>query len=114
MEEIFESIGRAKVTSTLDLAKGYWQIPLSESSREKTAFTTTFGLFEFEVMPFGLHSAPATFQRLMNYVLRSCESYAKSYIDDIAVYSQTWEEHLEHLVEVFRRLVSADLHVKLV
>ena len=114
MEEIFESIGRAKVISTLDLAKGYWQIPLSESSREKTAFTTTFGLFEFEVMPFGLHSTPATFQRLMNYVLRSCESYAKSYIDDIAVYSQTWEEHLEHLGEVFRRLVSADLHVKLV
>lgn len=56
---------------------------------EKTAFATTFGLFEFEVMPFGLHSAPATFQRLMNYVLRSCEPYSKAYIDDLAVYSQT-------------------------
>ena len=50
----------------------------------------------------------------MNYVLRSCESYAKSYIDDIAVYSQTWEEHLEHLGKVFQWLVSAGLHVKLV
>ena len=65
-------------------------------------------------MPFGLHSAPATFQRLMNYALRSCESYSKSYIDDIAVYSQIWEEHIEHLRELFRQLVSADLHVKLV
>jgi len=71
VEEMFESIGAAKVISTLDLAKGYWQIPMSRSSREKTAFATPFGLFEFEVMPFGLHNAPATFQRLMNHILHN-------------------------------------------
>jgi hypothetical protein len=58
VEEMFESIGAAKFITTLDLAKGYWQIPMEASSREKTAFTTPFGLYEFEVMPFGLHSVP--------------------------------------------------------
>ena len=60
VEEIFESIGSATIISNLDLAKGYWQIPLEEESKEKTAFATPFGLYEFEVMPFGLHNAPAT------------------------------------------------------
>ena len=113
VEEMFESIGAAKVISTLDLAKGYWQIPMSRSSREKTAFATPFGLFEFEVMPFGLHNAPATFQRLMNHILRDCQSFARAYIDDIVIFSQSWEEHLGHLGEVFRRLAEAGLRVKL-
>ena len=84
IEEMFEKIGPATVISTLDLAKGYWQIPMAPESREKTAFATPFGLFEFEVMPFGLHSAPATFQRTVNHVLRECQGYAGAYIDDIA------------------------------
>ena len=62
VEEIFEQIGSSTVISTFDLAKGYWQIPMATESREKTAFATPFGLFEFEVMPFGLYNAPATFQ----------------------------------------------------
>lgn len=57
VEEIFESIGPAKVISTLDLAKGYWQIPMAPGLKEKTAFTTPFGLYEFEVMPFGFRVA---------------------------------------------------------
>ena len=69
IEEMFEKIGSATVISTLDLAKGYWQIPMAPDSQEKTAFVTPFGLFESTVMPFGLHIAPATFQRMMNYVL---------------------------------------------
>ena len=56
-----------------------------------------FGLYEFQVMPFGLHNAPATFQRMMNEVLRDCQEFCKVYIDDVAVYSSTWEEHLQHL-----------------
>ena len=113
VEEMFESIGAAKVISTLDLAKGYWQIPMSPSSREKTAFATPFGLFEFDVMPFGLHNAPATFQRLMNHILRDCQSFARAYyIDDIVIFSQSWEEHVRHLSEVFKRL-AANLRVKL-
>ena len=112
VEEMFESIGAAKVISTLDLAKGYWQIPMSPSSREKTAFATPFGLFEFDVMPFGLHNAPATFQRLMNHILLDCQSFARAYIDDIVIFSQSWEEHVRHLSEVFKRL-AANLRVKL-
>ena len=70
IEEVLDSIGSAMYITTLDLAKGYWQIPLS---KEKSAFTTPFGLYEFEVMPFGSHSAPATFQRMINHVLQGCE-----------------------------------------
>ena len=112
VEEMFESIGAAKVITTLDLAKGYWQIPMEASSREKTAFTTPFGLYEFEVMPFGLHSAPATFQRMIDEILRDCRSFSGSYIDDIAIFSNSWEEHVQHLQEVFSRLSAANLHVK--
>jgi len=61
VEEMFESVGTAKFISTLNLAQGYWQISMEASSREKAAFATPFGLYEFEVMPFGLHNAPATF-----------------------------------------------------
>ena len=71
IKKVLESIGSAKVISTLDLAKGYWQIPLSDDAKEKTAFITLSGLYEFEVMPSGLHSAPATFQRTMRAVCRS-------------------------------------------
>ena len=61
IEEVFESVGSSTVITTLDLANGYWQIPMAEGSREKTAFATPFSLFEFTIMPFGLHSAPTTF-----------------------------------------------------
>ena len=87
IKEMIDTMGQARVISTLDLAKGYWQIPMDEGSRDKTAFTTPFGLFEFEVMPFGLHGAPATFQRMINHVLRDCCSFARAYIDDIVVFS---------------------------
>ena len=90
----------------MDLAKGYWQIPLEESSKEKSAFTTPY---EFQVMPFGLHNAPATFQRTMNRVLEGCEEFARCYTDDLVVYSKSWEEHLQHLLG---RLQAAKLTLK--
>ena len=113
MEEMFESIGSATVVSTLDLASGYWQIPLAPGSREKTAFATPFGLFVFEVMPFGLHNAPAIFQRMMDHVLRDCQDFARAYINNIAVFSHSWEEYLSHLQQFFNRLQLAGLTVKL-
>ena len=112
VEEIFESIGSLTVISTLDLAKGYWQIPMAPDSKEETAFTTPFGLYEFEVMPFGLHNAPATFQRTMNHVLRDCRGFSGAYIDDIVVFSKSWEEHIQHLREVFIQLEKAGFTVK--
>ncbi len=70
VDELLDRLGAARFYSTLDLTKGYWQIPLSPLSKEKTAFTTPFGLHQFVTLPFGLFGAPATFQRLMDKVLR--------------------------------------------
>jgi len=64
-------------------------------------------------MPFGLHNAPATFQRLMNRVLQRCQKFAQAYIDDVVVFSKTWEEHLEHLRAVLTALQQAGLTLKL-
>ena len=113
VEELFETVGSAKVMTTLDLAKGYWQIPLDATSKEKTAFATPDGLYEFEVMPFGLHSAPATFQRMVNTVLRSCFPFARAYIDDIVIFSQSYQDHLFHLEAVLSCLKNANLTVQL-
>ena len=68
---------------------------------------------EFQVMPFWLHNAPATFQRMMNEVLHDCQEFCEVYIDDVAVYSSTWEEHLQHLRCVFNCLRRANLTLKL-
>ena len=114
IEELIDTVGPVTVISTLDLAKGYWQIPLDEGSRDKTAFTTPFGLYEFEVMPFGLHSAPATFQRMINHILQDCWSFARAYIDDdIVVFSSSWDEHLTHLHKVMNCLHVANLTINM-
>ena len=60
-DELIDRLGKAKYITTIDLTRGYWQVPVAEASRPKTAFTTPSGLFQFQVMPFGLHGAPATF-----------------------------------------------------
>lgn len=97
VDELLERLGWAQYISTLDLKKGYWKIPSMLASKEKTAFSTPFGLFQFKTMPLGLHGAAATFQRLMDQVLCEHCCYAAAYIDDIAVYSGSWKEHLQHL-----------------
>ena len=99
--------------STLDLKNGYWQIPLTPESRAVTAFTVPGrGLMQFTVMPFGLHSAPATFQRLMDTVLGpDLEPQVFVYLDDIIVVNRSFEEHLATLREVFRRLRDARLRI---
>lgn len=69
-DELVDKIGKAKFITTLDLSKGYWQVPMKKEDRAKTAFTTPNGLFQFKVMPFGLSGAPATFQRMMDTLVR--------------------------------------------
>jgi len=86
IEDILTALGEAQYFSSLDLESGYWQVPLDDNAREKSAFTTHRGLFEFTRMPFGLCNAPATFQRVMQRVLadlewRSCFVF----LDDIIV-----------------------------
>ncbi len=97
--ELLDRLGTARFYSTLDLTKGYWQIPLS---KEKSAFTTPFGLHQFVTLPFGLFGAPATFQRLMDKILRPHTAYAAAYLDGIIIYSQDWQQHMVHLREVLR------------
>ena len=65
VDDLIDSLGKAKFVTTLDLSRGYWQVPVEKESRPYTAFTTPYGFFQFRVMPFGLHGAPATFQRMM-------------------------------------------------
>lgn len=109
VDELIERLGPARYVSTLDLTKGYWQVPLTPRARPKTAFATPDGLFQYRVLPFGVHGAPATFQRLMDQVLRPLRSFAAAYLDDIVVHSATWVQHLEHLEAVLGALRRAGL-----
>ena len=96
--------------STLDLRSGYWQVKLDKTSKEKTAFSTGNGLWQFMVMPFGLCNAPATFKRLMERVLAGLPwQVAMVYIDDILVSSCTFDDHLHHLRAIFECLKWAKL-----
>jgi len=97
----------------LDLKDGYWQIPLKKSSRQYTAFTVPGkGLFQWRVIPFGLHSASATFQRVFDQVIGpEMSPHAFAYQDDIIVIGRTLEEHKRNLRKVFRRLKEANLRL---
>src|SRR3989337_1989222 len=114
IDDLLEQCISAKYFSSMDLASGYWQVEMNEQDKEKTAFTCHLGLYEFDVMPFGLKNAPATFQRLMNHVLREyLYKFAVVYIDDILIYSKTFEKHTEHLEKIFKKLQEAELMIKL-
>nr|XP_033964458.1 uncharacterized protein LOC117465610 [Pseudochaenichthys georgianus] len=112
MEDCVDQVGSAKFVSKFDLLKGYWQVPLTARAREIASFITSSGLYSYTVMPFGLRNAPATFQRLMNQVVSGLAGCAV-YLDDVVVYSDTWEEHLQHINALFERLAWACLTVNL-
>ncbi|XP_072171900.1 uncharacterized protein [Diadema setosum] len=112
LEDCIDQIGNAKFVTKIDLLKGYWQVPLSDEAREISAFVTPDGLFQSKVMPFGLKNAPATFQRLMNDVTRDVDGCVV-YIDDVVVYSDTWESHIRQLRALFDKLSEANLVINL-
>ena len=85
---------------------------VSDSISELTTFVSTFGKYSFKRMPFGLKNAPATFQHLMSKVLAKCGGFASSYIDDVLIYSASWEEHLGHIKVVLSVLKEAGLTAK--
>jgi hypothetical protein len=111
IDEIIDRLYGAKFFSKMDLRSGFWQIKMNEDDIEKTAFTSPLGLYEFVVMPFGLKNAPASFQRAMDTVLGSSKCCA-AYIDDILVWGNTKEEHLENLSEVLKRLEAYNVKLK--
>ena len=105
IDESLDALGGAQIFSTLDLACGYHQVAMAEEDKQKTAFTTPLGLFEFNRMPFGLTGAPATFQRLMQSSMNDLVfKIALVYLDDILVYARDFEGHLHRLSVIFGRL----------
>ncbi|XP_077532684.1 uncharacterized protein LOC144145050 [Haemaphysalis longicornis] len=112
LEERVETVSKANYISTLDLVRGYWQVPLSERASRYAAFVSPFGTFRPVMLSFGLKNAPYCFSKLMDHVLRGLSEYALPYLDDVAIFSNTWEEHVEHLRVVLSRLKEAGLTVK--
>lgn len=105
IDDSLDALGGAKLFSTLDLASGYHQVAMNPADREKTAFITPFGLFEYLRMPMGLSTSPATFQRLMQTSMNDLVfQILLIYLDDLLVYSRTFAEHLQRLQMVFDRL----------
>ena len=113
IEDNLDALRGAQWFSTLDLASGYWQVQMDEESKAKTAFCTKYGLYQFNVMPFGLCNAPGTFERLMETVLRGMQwERAVLYLDDIIIFSSSVSEQMDRLEEVFGRLQKANLTLK--
>ena len=113
VDDVLSSFQGQGVFSTGDLASGYWQIPLNEKDKEKTAFITHEGLYEFNVMPFGPKNAPRYFQRYMDRVLAGLKwSCALIYIDDVIIYSSNFNKHMYDVLHVLTRLREANLSLK--
>ena len=114
ISELLDSLNGAQFFSSMDLASGYWQIKMHPNSIEKTTLVSKYGSFAFNVMPFGLVGAPATFQSLMDRIFGDLQwKNLCVYFDDIFVFSKTFKEHIQHLREVFTRLRRYQLQAKL-
>ena len=115
-DDLIEALGSASIFTSMDLGSAFWQVPLPEDKKYTTAFATPEGLYEFNRMPFGLCNAAATFQRLMSKVMKGIQSkygnLVLCYIDDILVATNTVDEHLDRLEEVFHALEEAGLKLK--
>jgi len=111
--DILDQLGNAKYFSTLDLASGYHQIPMREEHKRKTAFSTPYGHFKFNRMPFGLKNTPTMFQRLMSSVLTGMQGLrCLVYLDDIIIYGPNLKEHNKRLIEVFSKLREHNLKLQ--
>ena len=114
ISDVLDSMGGAKFFSTMDLTSGYYQLGVKEADRHKTAFTTPFGLYEFNRCPQGISNAVPTFQRTMELLLRGLLGVCVLvYLDDIIVYSQTFDQHVKELKSVLARVREAGMTLKL-
>ena len=110
--DILDRMGNSKYFTTLDLASGFHQVPINPEDSQKTAFSSTFGHFEFTRMPFGLKGAPATFQRLMNSVLSGLNGIrCFVYLDDVVIFGSSLEDHNYKLIDVLKRFRKFNLKI---
>ncbi|UYV76584.1 hypothetical protein LAZ67_14001277, partial [Cordylochernes scorpioides] len=110
IDDVMDTLQGSKYFSAIDLRSGYWQVEIEEKDKEKTAFTTTHGLYEFNVMPFGLCNAPATFERNMDYVLGNLRwQICLCYLDDVIIYSSDFSTHLKRLEAVLKCFSESNL-----
>jgi len=113
IETCLDHLGKAKYFSKIDLRSGYWQMRIHPQDIHKTAFRTQYGHFEWMVMPFGLQGAPSVFQRMMNHYLRHyLGKFVLVYLDDILIFSNSKEEHLQHIQQVLQILRDKKLFAK--
>ena len=113
IDDSLDALNGGRYFNTMHLMSGFWQIEMAPEDQEKTAFSTSLGLYEFKVMPFGLVNAPATFERLMETVLRGLQwEECLIYMDDIIVAGNSISQCLECLEHVFQRLMEAGLKLK--
>lgn len=114
INDLLDKLGRCQYFSTIDLASGFHQIEMDENDIEKTAFNTENGHYEYLRMPFGLRNAPATFQRVMEHILRGIlNEKCLVYLDDIIIFSTSLQEHIQNLKAVFERLRQAKFKIQL-
>ena len=99
MEDCVDRVGSALYVTKLHLLKGYWQVPLTDRAKEISAFITPDGFFQYNVMAFGMRNAPATFQRLVSVVLSGL-SGCEAYLDDLVIYSDSWQSHIQQTTVV--------------
>ena len=110
MEDTIRKLGHGyNYFSKLDLKSGFYQIPIHQTDKEKTAFVTPFGLYQFNVLPMGLKNSPPTFQKVMTDTLHHCRQFSLVYLDDIIVFSKTYSEHVRHLEQVLSALQARKL-----
>ncbi|CAF1521257.1 unnamed protein product [Rotaria sp. Silwood1] len=110
MEATLQTLGAGyHYFSKLDLKFGFWQLPINEKDRFKTAFITPFGLFEWLVLPQGLRNSPPSFQRIMNNVLGAYSEFCLVYLDDIIIFSKDFNQHLNHIEQVLNASKSHNL-----
>ena len=106
-----DQLSDAKYFTKLDLRSGYHQVRIAKGDEHKTAFNTKYGHFQFKVMPFGLTNAPGTFQYLMENIFHEyLDDFVTVYLDDILIYSKSYEEHLRHLKIVLEALKNNNLY----
>ena len=111
VDDIYARMSTSRYFSKLDICKGYWQIPMASDDRQKTAFCTPLGLYQFTRMPFGLQNACATYGRMMRQVLEGMKQ-TDNFVDDVISFTDDWMNHLQELKQLFLRVRKSGLTVK--